>query len=97
MPTTAHVPDAVDHGLRPVSDGHAGLQDGVRRARPIEREYLVFFEHDPSMAAGFIREQDGKRSVERVRSELELEIGDADMPRDRLASSAAAACTTWRS
>jgi methylmalonyl-CoA epimerase len=32
----------------------------------VEREYLIFFEHDPSMAAGYLREKDGKRSVERV-------------------------------
>ena len=32
----------------------------------IEREYLIFFEHDPSIAAGVLRETDGKRSVERV-------------------------------
>jgi hypothetical protein len=32
----------------------------------IERNYLVFFEHDPSMAAGYLREKDGKRFVERV-------------------------------
>jgi hypothetical protein len=32
----------------------------------IERDYLLFFEHDPSMAAGYLREQNGKRSVERV-------------------------------
>ena len=32
----------------------------------IEREYLIFFEHDPSIAAGFIRESGGKRSVERL-------------------------------
>jgi len=32
----------------------------------IEREYLVFFEHDPSMAAGYLREKDGKRFVERI-------------------------------
>ena len=32
----------------------------------IDREYLIFFEHDPSLAAGFIREKDGKRTVERV-------------------------------
>jgi hypothetical protein len=28
-----------------------------------ERETLVFFEHDPAVAAGYIREQDGKRRV----------------------------------
>jgi len=32
----------------------------------VEREYLLFFEHDPSMAAGYLREKDGKRYVERV-------------------------------
>jgi len=32
----------------------------------IQREYLLFFEHDPSMAAGYLREKDGKRFVERV-------------------------------
>jgi hypothetical protein len=36
----------------------------VREA--IDCEYLVFFEHDPLMAAGFIRERDGKRWVEQV-------------------------------
>jgi hypothetical protein len=32
----------------------------------IEREYLLYFEHDASMAAGYLREKDGKRFVERV-------------------------------
>ena len=32
----------------------------------IERDYLLFFEHDPSVAAGRIREKDGKRFVERL-------------------------------
>jgi hypothetical protein len=32
----------------------------------IDREYLIFFEHDPHIAAGYIREQDGRRSVEQV-------------------------------
>ena len=30
IPTTAHVPDAVDHGLRPLSDGHAAFKKRVR-------------------------------------------------------------------
>jgi hypothetical protein len=30
----------------------------------LEQEMLVFFEHDPVVAAGYIREQDGKRRVE---------------------------------
>ena len=32
----------------------------------IDREYLIFFEHDPEIAAGYIREVDGRRRVERV-------------------------------
>jgi hypothetical protein len=34
----------------------------------IAREYLLFFEHDPSLAAGYLREREkgGKRFVERV-------------------------------
>jgi hypothetical protein len=32
----------------------------------VAREYLLFFEHEPSMAAGYLREKDGKRFVERV-------------------------------
>ena len=30
----------------------------------IEREYLIFFEHDPVVAAGFIREDGGRRYVD---------------------------------
>jgi hypothetical protein len=33
----------------------------------IDRQYLVFFEHDPHVAAGYIREDaQGRRSVEQV-------------------------------
>jgi hypothetical protein len=32
----------------------------------IDREYLIFFEHDPRVAAGYIREKDGRRYVEAV-------------------------------
>jgi hypothetical protein len=32
----------------------------------VEREYLIFFEHDPSMTAGRLREVDGTRTVEKV-------------------------------
>ncbi|HYB95996.1 MAG TPA: methylmalonyl-CoA epimerase [Vicinamibacterales bacterium] len=64
-PTSAHIPDAwiMGYDLYPM-DTLAFKRDFVREA--IEREYLVFFEHDPSMAAGYLREQDGKRFVERV-------------------------------
>jgi hypothetical protein len=30
----------------------------------VEKEFLVFFEHDPVVAAGYIREENGKRRVE---------------------------------
>jgi hypothetical protein len=36
----------------------------VREA--IDGEYVIFFEHDPAIAAGIIRERDGKRTVEPV-------------------------------
>lgn len=64
-PTTAHVPDAwgMGYDLYPM-ETLAFKRPFAKEA--IEREYLIFFEHDPSMAAGIIREQDGKRTVERV-------------------------------
>ena len=32
----------------------------------IDREYLVVFEHDPVVAAGYIRERSGRRVVDQV-------------------------------
>jgi methylmalonyl-CoA epimerase len=65
FPTSVHVPDAwlMGYDLYPM-DTLAFKRDFAREA--IEREYLIFFEHDPSMAAGRIRESGGKRSVERT-------------------------------
>jgi methylmalonyl-CoA epimerase len=62
MPTTAHAPDPWIMGfdLYPM-DTLAAKKQFVKDA--IERETLVFFEHDPAVAAGYIREQDGKRRV----------------------------------
>ncbi len=64
-PTSVHVPDAwvMGYDLYPM-DTLAFKRAFAREA--IEREYLIFFEHDPSMAAGYLREKDGKRFVERV-------------------------------
>ena len=65
IPTTAHLQDAwvMGYDLFPVET----LQFKKRFIREaIDREYLVFFEHDPHVAAGYIREQDGRRSVEPV-------------------------------
>jgi methylmalonyl-CoA epimerase len=65
IPTTAHVRDAwiMGYDLFPM-ETLAVKQRFIREA--IEREYLIFFEHDPLVAAGYIRERDGRRYVERV-------------------------------
>ena len=62
IPTTAHLPDPWIMGfdLYPM-DTLAAKKQFVQEA--LERETLVFFEHDPAVAAGYIREQDGKRRV----------------------------------
>jgi glyoxylase-like metal-dependent hydrolase (beta-lactamase superfamily II) len=64
-PTSAHLPDpwVMGYDLYPV-DTLAFKRAFALEA--IEREYLIFFEHDPSMAAGILRQADGTRSVERV-------------------------------
>jgi methylmalonyl-CoA epimerase len=62
IPTTTHLPDPWIMGfdLYPV-DTLAAKQRFVKEA--IEREMLVFFEHDPVVAAGYIHEQDRTRRV----------------------------------
>lgn len=62
MPTSAHAPDAwiMGYDLYPV-DTLTAKKAFVREA--MEHDVLVFFEHDPAVAAGYIREQDGKRVV----------------------------------
>jgi glyoxylase-like metal-dependent hydrolase (beta-lactamase superfamily II) len=64
-PTSAHVSDPwlMGYDLYPM-DTLAFKRAFAREA--IEREYLIFFEHDPSLAAGRLRESDGRRTVERV-------------------------------
>lgn len=64
-PTSVHVPDpwVMGYDLYPM-DTLAFKRAFAREA--IAREYLLYFEHDPSMAAGYLREKDGKRYVERV-------------------------------
>src|SRR4051812_2092627 len=63
IPTTAHVPAAWIMGfdLYPM-DTLAAKKQFVKEA--IEQETLVFFEHDPAIAAGYIREQNGKIRVQ---------------------------------
>jgi methylmalonyl-CoA epimerase len=63
--TTAHVEDAwiLGFDLFPM-ETFTFKKQFIREA--IDREYLIFFEHDPLVSAGYIREQGGKRYVEKV-------------------------------
>jgi methylmalonyl-CoA epimerase len=65
LPTAAHLPEVwiMGYDLFPL-DTLNFKRDFLREA--IEREYLILFEHDPDIAAGYIRERDGKRFVEQV-------------------------------
>lgn len=65
MPTAAHVdePWIMGYDLYPM-DTLAFKRTFVREA--IDGEYVIFFEHDPAMAAGVIREINGKKKVEPV-------------------------------
>jgi glyoxylase-like metal-dependent hydrolase (beta-lactamase superfamily II) len=62
MPTTAHLaePWIMGYDLYPM-DTLAAKKAFLPEA--IAENMLVFFEHDPVIAAGHIREQDGKRLV----------------------------------
>lgn len=65
IPTTAHLQDpwVMGYDLFPM-DTLAFKRRFIREA--IDREFLIFFEHDPHVAAGYIRERDGRRVVEPV-------------------------------
>jgi glyoxylase-like metal-dependent hydrolase (beta-lactamase superfamily II) len=65
MPTTAHVDEAwiMGYDLFPV-DTLFYKKEFLREA--IRGEYVIFFEHDPEVAAGIVRESNGRKSVERV-------------------------------
>ena len=65
IPTRAHIdePWIMGYDLYPM-DTLAFKRAFVREA--IEREYLIVFEHDPEIAAGYIREKDGRKYVEPV-------------------------------
>jgi len=64
-PTSVHVPDpwVMGYDLYPM-DTLAFKRAFAREA--VDREYLIFFEHDPSLAAGILREVGGRRRVERI-------------------------------
>jgi glyoxylase-like metal-dependent hydrolase (beta-lactamase superfamily II) len=63
IPTVAHIdePWIMGYDLYPM-DTLAFKRTFLAEA--IAREYLIFFEHDPDIAAGFIREAGGKKHVE---------------------------------
>jgi glyoxylase-like metal-dependent hydrolase (beta-lactamase superfamily II) len=65
IPTVAHVdePWIMGYDLYPM-DTLACKKRFVREA--IDREYVIFFEHDPQIAAGIIREQGGRKVVEPI-------------------------------
>jgi len=65
IPTTAHLdePWIMGYDLYPMDTLHY-KQRFIREA--IDGEYIIFFEHDPVVAAGIIRERDGRRTIEPV-------------------------------
>jgi glyoxylase-like metal-dependent hydrolase (beta-lactamase superfamily II) len=62
IPTIAHVPEVwvMGYDLYPL-ESMAAKQQFVKEA--IAKKILIFFEHDPVVAAGYIKEEDGKRAV----------------------------------
>ena len=65
IPTAAHIdePWIMGYDLYPM-DTLAYKKVFLREA--VAREYVIFFEHDPRIAAGVIRETDGRKSVDRI-------------------------------
>jgi glyoxylase-like metal-dependent hydrolase (beta-lactamase superfamily II) len=65
LPTAAHLPlpYIMGYDLYPM-DTLAFKRAFLREA--IESEYLILFEHDPEIAAGYIRERNGKLTIERI-------------------------------
>jgi glyoxylase-like metal-dependent hydrolase (beta-lactamase superfamily II) len=63
MPTAAHAPDlwTTSYDLYPM-ETLAAKQQFAREA--IDRGTIVLFEHDPAIAAGYLRETNGKRVVQ---------------------------------
>lgn len=65
LPTAAHapLPYIMGYDLYPM-DTLAFKRAFLREA--VDREYLILFEHDPEIAAGYLRERGGRLVVERV-------------------------------
>ena len=51
----AAMPWIMGYDLYP--DGHAGVQAARSSQEAVEHETLVFFEHDPAVAAGYLRDE----------------------------------------
>ena len=68
IPTIAHIDEAwiMGYDLYPMET--LAFKKGFLR-EAIDGEYLIFFEHDPKIAAGYIREKDGRKYVEPVISD----------------------------
>ena len=66
-PTAVHIPDSwvMGYDLYPMD---TLLYKKRLVPEAIRGEYVIFFEHDPAIAAGIIREKDGRLSVEPVTS-----------------------------
>jgi glyoxylase-like metal-dependent hydrolase (beta-lactamase superfamily II) len=62
IPTTAHLPDTwiMGYDLLPL-ETLAAKQRFIKEA--IEKDIRVFFEHDPVVVAGYLREENGKRAL----------------------------------
>jgi glyoxylase-like metal-dependent hydrolase (beta-lactamase superfamily II) len=65
LPTAAHLPlpYIMAYDLYPMDT--LGFKRGFLR-EAVEHEYLILFEHDPGIAAGYIRERNGRLSIEPV-------------------------------
>jgi methylmalonyl-CoA epimerase len=65
LPTAAHLPEVwiMGYDLFPL-DTLQFKRAFLREA--IQGEYLIIFEHDPNIIAGYIREKNGRRFVEKV-------------------------------
>ena len=65
LPTAAHLPLPYIMGYDLYPMDTLAFKRGFL-AEAVERDYLILFEHDPEIAAGRIRAEDGKLRVERV-------------------------------
>ncbi|MBI3263572.1 MAG: methylmalonyl-CoA epimerase [Acidobacteria bacterium] len=65
VPTVAHLPEAWVMGYDLVPLDTMRFKAALLR-EAVKNEHLVFFEHDPEIAAGIVVEEGGKRRVERI-------------------------------